>query len=177
MASADKLCSSPVVFFRRDYTFRTLNGTMAVIAALLASAMLATVAVYVWKKAEEVLALVVGAVFASGALIFCGLGLWVMWSWLRNRRVTVEINEDGIICGSRFWAWDRVHYFAGRRYSNGVCLEFTPSRGVVSGGGDLPTTPLLTDQEYVQLARTLSQCISARFPHVTVVMEPEDTDL
>jgi hypothetical protein len=167
-------CTGPVVFFRRDYAFRTLNGTMAVIAALLASALSGAVAVYAWKTGEGVLVHVVAAVFASGALIFCGLGLWATWSWIGNRRVHVEINGDGIICGDRIWPWDRVHRFVGRRYSNGICLEFTLSRGVVLGGGHLPTTPLLTDKEYVELARTLDQCISARFPHVVVAMEPED---
>jgi len=174
MAGADMPCTGPVVFFRRDYAFRTLNGTMAVIAAILSGALLGAVAVYAWKTGEGVLVHVVAAVFASGALVFCGLGLGAMWSWIGNRRIHVEINGDGIICGDRFWQWDRVHCFVGRRYNHGVCLEFTLSRGVVLGGGDLPTTPLLTDKEYVELARTVDQFTSARFPHVVVAIEPKD---
>jgi hypothetical protein len=105
--------------------------------------------------------------------VFGSVGLWTLWSWIRNRRIDVEINEDGIICGNRFWPWDRVRSFGGTRYDNGVLLGFTP-RGmtIVWGGGGLPTTPLLTEHQYIQLARELRRCVSARFPDVDVAMHP-----
>ncbi|MEX2308219.1 MAG: hypothetical protein WD738_11530 [Pirellulales bacterium] len=174
MDSPTVSCAGPAAFFRGEYIFRTLNGTMAVISGLVPSAIAAAVAVYISTMGEDLLSDFVSAIFALVALIFGALGLWTLWSWIRNRRVPVEINEEGIVCGSRFWPWGRVRSFAGMRYDNGVCLEFTPCRRGVWGGGTLPTTPLLTDQQYVELARKLDQCISARFPHVIVAMVPED---
>jgi hypothetical protein len=165
-------CAGPAVFFRGQYVYRTLNGTMAVITGLLSGAICAAAAVYISRRDEELLTVVVSVIFAVVALVFGGLGLWMLWAWVRNRRILVEINEDGIICGNRFWPWDRVRSFAGTRYDNGVCLGFTPRGTGVWGGGGLQTTPLLTEQQYVELARELSRCILARFPDVEVAMHP-----
>jgi hypothetical protein len=101
-----------------------------------------------------------------------GLGLWALWNWIQNRRVTVEINADGIMYGNRFWPWDRVRSFAGTQYDNGVCLGFTPRGRGVWGGGGLPTTPLLTEEQYVELAGELIHEISERYPEVIVAMYP-----
>jgi hypothetical protein len=164
--------AGPAVFFRGQYVFRTLSGTMSVIVPLLSSAICAAPIVYFSSRDEELLMVVVSAIFAAVALVFGGLGLWTLWSWVQNRRIPVEINADGIIYGNRFWPWDRVSSFAGTRYDNGVCLGFTPRGMGVWGGGSLPTTPLLNEQQYVELARELSRCISARYPDVVVAMHP-----
>jgi hypothetical protein len=160
------------VFFHGQYVFRTLNGTVAVVSGLLPSTIFIAVAAYILSKDAEWLTIVVAAIFAAVALVFGGAGLWALWGWVRNRCVQVEINENGIIYGNRFWPWDRVRSFAGTRYDNGVCLEFTPRWTGVWGGGGLATTPLLTDEQYIELAREVSRCISARFPHVVVAMHP-----
>jgi hypothetical protein len=164
---------APRVFFRGEYVFRTVNGAMAVMTGLGASAVSAAVAVCIARLGEDLLSNVVAVIFGAVASVFGGVGLWTLWSWIRARRVQVEINEVGIVCGNRFRSWQRIRSFAGTRYSNGVCLGFTPRRTGVWGGGSLPTTPLLTDQQYVELARELGPWISARFPDVVVAMNPE----
>lgn len=164
--------SSPEVFFREQYAFRTLNGTLAVISGLLPSAISAASAVYISRVGDDLLSDVVSAIFALVALAFGGLGLRALWGWVCNTRIQVEINEDGIVHGNRFWPWDRVRSFAGTRYDNGVCLEFTPRTTGVWGGGRLHTTPLLTEEQYVELARELSHWLSSRFAHVEVATYP-----
>ena len=145
--------SSPRVFFRGQYDFRTRNGVMAVISGLVPSAIAAAAAVYISTLGEDWLSYVVTGIFALVAFVFGMAGLWVLWGLVRTRRDLVEINADGIIYGNRFWPWDRIRSFAGKHYDNGVSLEFTPRHTGVWGGGQLPTTPLLTDQQYVELAR------------------------
>lgn len=167
--------AAPRVLYRSHYVFRTLNGTMAIVVALLISALLAAVAVYGPVRGRELPLVVVRAGFALVALTFGGIGLRALWGWIRNDRIRVEINEDGIVHGNRFWSWHRVHSFEGIRYTNGVALGFT-ARGVMVGlgAGTLPTTPLLSEQEYAELAREVSRCTAARFPHVDVAIEPRD---
>jgi hypothetical protein len=162
----------PRVFFGGQFVYRTLNGAMAVIAVLVTSAIMAAIALTIRRMGEDLLSDVVSAGFGMGALVIGGYGLWALWSWVRNRCIHVEVNEDGIVCGNRFRPWERVHAFEGVRYDNGVCLRFTPRRTGVWGGGMLPTTPLLTDEQYVELARDVSQGLTARFPHVVVAMHP-----
>jgi hypothetical protein len=162
----------PVVFFRGQYVCRSFNGGMAAISGFVASALATAFAVYNSRMGNGVLSDVVSGMFALLALIFGGLGLWEFWGLASNRRVDVEINEDGIVCGNRFRPWDRVNTFVGKRYNNGVCLGFTPRRTGVWGGGDLPTTPLLTDQEYVELAREMIRQLSNRFPHLLIITHP-----
>jgi hypothetical protein len=166
------LTHAPAVFFRGQYEFRTLNGTMAVIAPLLAGVIFAAIALFAPRKDGELLPRVVAVGFGIWAFGFGGLGVWALWSLIRNRRVDVEISEDGILDGSRFWPWDRVQSFAGMRYDNGVFLEFRPRKAIGWVGGSLPTTPALTDEQYVELAKEVSRGISARFPHVVVATHP-----
>lgn len=166
--------ASPLVLFRGRYVFRTLNGTMAVLISFLASVICTVLAVFVLKTEGEVLPKVVATIVLAGALIFGGLGLRALWGWVRNERIYVEINERGVVRGNRFWPWERIQLFTGTRYDNGVTLEFTPRwNTIVWGGGQLPTTPLLTVQQYVELAHELSQFLSTRFPHVEVAMQPQ----
>ncbi len=156
------------MLFRGQYAFRTLNGVMTIVVALVASAVFVAVAIPSLRLVREV-----SLAFALGALAFGGIGLRALWGWIHNERIPVEINEDGIIRGIRFWPWDRVHALGGTHFTNGVRLGFVPRGRIVWGvGGDLPTTPLLTEAQYVELAREVSGCISARFPHVTVAMQP-----
>lgn len=159
------LSQSPAVLFRGEYVFRSINGTMAVIVPLLTSAVFAVLAAYIESLAA------VRAAFAVGAIVFGGLGLWTLCAWIGNNRIRVELNEDGIVSGNRYWPWEKVRSFAGLRHSNGVCLAFTP-RELTWGGCDLPTTPLLTEQQYVDLARELSRCVAVRFPDLEVAMYP-----
>jgi hypothetical protein len=164
---------SAAVLFRSKYVFRSLNGTMAVIVPLLMSVIFGVLSEQVLKAGNDLLVDFVRFGFSVGAVVFGGCGPWTLWAWIGNRDVRVEISEDGIVSGNRFWPWRRVRLFAGMRYSNGVCLAFTP-RAMMWGGCDLPTTPLLTEQQYIDLAREVSQRIAVRFPDLEVALQPLD---
>jgi hypothetical protein len=165
--------AAPKVFLRGEYAFRNVNGAIAIIGPLVMGAILAFSAVYIPGAGDTSLSRIVNIVLAVGALVLSGFGLWALWGWVRNARIRVEINENGIIRGDRFWPWEQVRSFAGWQYVNGVSLEFKP-RGmmIVWNRGDLPITPLLSEQQYIELARELQQCISKRFPHVDVALHP-----
>jgi MFS family permease len=168
--------STSQVFFRGHYVFRTLNGAMAASVSFLTSAIFAALAAYVPNLRGvrvDLLLNVVRAGFVLGAIVFGAICVRVLWGLIRSHRIQVEINEYGIISGNRFWPWAEVGSVTGTRYSNGVSLGFIPRGTMIAlGAGELPTTPLLTDQQYVELAQELSCYISTRFPHVNVAMQP-----
>jgi hypothetical protein len=165
--------TGPAVFFRGQYAFRSLNGAMAVLVLLLAGSIFAVLATTIATHDDDkLLSTIVRVGFAGFALVFGGSGLRALWGWVRNHRVVVEINADGILRGQKFWPWDQVRTFAGTSYDNGVSLEFTPRR-MMWGTGALPTTPHLTVDQYVALARELDEFLSVEFPNVKVLLLPQ----
>ena len=174
MARPTAACDGRAVFFRGEYVIRTLNGTLAVISGLAPGALAAAIAFYISTTTADMLSHVVSAIFALVALVFASAGLWALGSWVCDRRTRVGVNEDGLFAGNRFWPWGEVRAISGIRYRNGTCLRFTPRRKFLWSDGTLPTTPLLTDQQYIELARELGQCLLVRFPHLLVGTAPED---
>lgn len=166
--------ASPHVLFRGRYVFRTPNGVGAfILPVLFGGAFVAIVIATSTYDGRDPIVAFGNVWFALGGLLFFGLGLRALWGLIRNERIVVEINEAGIIRDKRFYPWDQVRSFEGTRYSNGVSLGFTTS-GKMAGfaPGELPTTPLLTEEEYMELAREVSRYISSQFPHVQIAMEP-----
>jgi hypothetical protein len=83
-----------------------------------------------------------------------GIALWLGWGIIFNRRVVVEISDEGILHGKRFWPWAEIETFGGMALGEGVKLFF-----IVRGRSDrmhrLPTTPLLTNGQFRELALAL----------------------
>lgn len=173
-----KAPSTSQVFFRGQYVFRTRNGAMAASVSFLTAASFAALAAYVPSLRGvrvDLLLNVVRASFALVTIVFGAICVRVLWGLIRGHRTHVEINEYGIISGRRFWPWAQVGSVTGTRYSNGVSLGFIPRSTMIAlGAGELTTTPLLSDQQYVELAQELCRYTSTYFPHVNVAMQPLD---
>ncbi len=159
------------ILFRAQYAWRTVNGALAVIVPLLVSGVFAFISANEFSLNVDSLQVVVGCGFAVGALVFGGLGLYCLRNWIAGRIDCVEINTDGIVYRQRFTPWSDVRSFYGIQYDNGIMLKYIPNRSTW-GDGSLPTTPLLTEQEYFELAQTLAKLIGGTFPHVDVLPQP-----
>ncbi|MDB5337267.1 MAG: hypothetical protein JWN70_2886 [Planctomycetaceae bacterium] len=140
---------------------------MAAILPLLFSVAFAVISSQALAKGDEPLQYRVGCGFGFGSLVFGGFGLYALLGWITNRRIQVEINADGIVNGTRFWRWDEVNSFTGILYYNGVCIQFNSGWRTVQA----PTTPLLTEQQYIGLAQELRR-ILVRFPNTELAMHP-----
>ena len=154
---------TPAVFFRGHYSFRSFNCAAGVLATSVASFILAfLVPDMPWGF--------VSVVFILSALLWGGLGLRMLWGWIRNESAYVEINERGIVRGKNFWPWEQVNSFYGTSYANGVRLDFMTHRITYGfyGGSNLSTTPLLTNNQYVELAKELIHYLATEYPDVDV---------
>lgn len=156
--------------FRGQYCFRTLNGTLASVVPLLFSVSFAVISSRVFAKADDLLQRQVGYGFGVGSLVVGSVGLYALLGVITNRRIEVEINEDGIINGSRLRPWNEVNSITGKKYFNGVCIEFSAGWRTMSA----PTTPLLTEQRYIEIVQELHRRIAVRFPNVKIAMLPVD---
>lgn len=136
---------------------------MASIVPLMFSMMFAKISVRLLRDGNTI-----GIGFACGTLILGGFGLYTLLSLIANRRIWVEVNEDGIVNGTRLWKWNEIDSFTGKRYFNGVCIEFASRWRRVSA----PTTPLLTERQYIELAIELHRRIVVRFPNIKLAMFP-----
>jgi hypothetical protein len=162
-------------FYSGEYVCRTWNGAMSAIVPLLFAGFFGFITATIFSEMRGTLALVVGGSFAAGALFFAIMGFLALIAFIGNRRILVEIGDKGIQHGNRFTPWAEVKEFRGTRYANGVCLGFTPTRRpFVSGDGNLPTTPLLSEQEYVELAQKLLERVVVQHANLSVVMLPID---
>jgi hypothetical protein len=161
---------SATVYFRGEYSFRTLNGTMAAVISLLVSGGFTFLAARFLVRSDSSHEVLVGNGFTISAIVFGILGLYALSSWIANRRVEVEINEEGIRKGRRFWAWEEIRSFGGLQYINGVCLQWTSRWRTFSA----PTSPLLGEQEYAALAHQLSRCVAVQSANVDIAMCPAD---
>ncbi len=171
MADPSSATKSPTLF-RGQYVFRSRNGTLAMILPLLVCIVCVAIAVQAFREGAESPVRVVGSAFAIGALVFGGLGLYVLFSWIGNKCERVQIDDEGVTHRNRFTPWSKIRSFHGTRFDNGICLGHMPIARFFWGDGSLPTTPLLTEQEYVDLARRLHSRIGHRFPNVIVYMHP-----
>lgn len=159
------------ILFRGQYVWRTVNGTWAVAILLLVSIVSVGVSSSVFSQSTDSLAVLVGGGFSVGAIGFGGLGLYCLRNWIAGRVDRVEVNTDGILYRQRFTPWSDVRSFYGQQFDNGIMLTYIPNRSMW-GNGSLPTTPLLTEQEYCELAQTLAKLIGGTFPHVEVFPQP-----
>ena len=162
------------ILFDGEYTYRTWNGTMAVFVSLLVCAIFGVFAVLLLGAQEEPLAQVIGSAFGIAALIPGGRGFYALIAWLGNWRDCVQIDDEGITYRDRFIPWTKIRSFHGTRFDNGICLGHFCTAKFFWGDGSLPTTPLLTEQEYVDLARRLQSRIGKRFQHVQIELCPTE---
>ena len=125
--------------------------------------------------ADELLNRIVGSGFFVGALVFVSLGLYALFSWIADISVEISISEEGITSAGRFRAWEEIGKFYGTRYSNGVCLSYTPKNTPIHFEKSLATTPLLSEQEYLALAHELYRHVGHRYPDLEIAMQPMES--
>ena len=160
------------ILFRGQYVWRTVNGTWAVVIPLLVSIVsLSGVSSSVFSQSTDSLAVLVGGGFSVGAIGFGGLGLYCLRNWIAGRVDRVEVNTDGIVYRQRFTPWSDVRSFYGQQFDNGIMLTYIPNRSMW-GDGSLPTTPLLTEQEYCELGRLLPSSSAGPFLMLTCCHNP-----
>ena len=140
------------------------------VLALLTSLVLSAISWYLYDAQDDGVTRMVAACFAIGAVIFGALGLYVQVQLIRGKCDDVLIDESGITYRNRFRSWGDIRSFHGTRYSNGICLGYVPKTWFIWGDGSLPTTPLLSEQEYINLAQRLQASIS--FPDVIIESHP-----
>ena len=163
------------ILFRGQYVFRSRNGVGAMAIGLSVSIVFAIIAAHEFRGGDGLLSLLVGSGFAIMGLVFGGLGLFVLHSWIGNKCERVQIDDEGITYRNRFTPWTKICAFNGTRFDNGIRLGYTPKARCYWGNGSLPTTPLLTEQQYRDLAKQLHSHIGHRFPKVVVGMFPVES--
>ena len=165
MSTEKPTCCSdtPAIFFRGQYSFRSFNCAAGVLLTFVFSAMFVFAAAsFPWSFGCFI--------FVFIALGLGGVGMRMLWGWIHKESTYIEINEHGIVSGKRFWSWKQVHSFHGTSYANGVRLDFM-TRKITYGfyaGGNLSTTPLLTKNQYVDLAKKMSHYLATEYPNVVV---------
>ncbi len=92
-----------------------------------------------------------------------------------GRVETVTIGTEGITHGERFESWADISEFYGIAYFNGICLGYTANRRP-HVAGSLPTTPLLSVNQFRELTEEMGRQISTRYPHVRIETVPREPD-
>ena len=158
-------CDTPVIFFHGQYSFRSLNSATGVLVTLIPSAaFIFTAASFPWSFTSVAVILF--------TLLFGGIGIRMLWGFIHKECTYVEINKQGIIRGKHFWPWEEIQLFQGTSCDNGVCLGLM-LRKITWGSGKLPTTPLLTNNQYIKLAKELSHYLATEYPDVIVAPQPK----
>jgi hypothetical protein len=106
-----------------------------------------------------------------GAAMLVGVAFGLAYM-VQGRERVVRVTEHGVTRGRKHWPWVRIARFGGIKYSNGIAITFQ-LRGRGHGTRILITTPLLTAEQFVELARTVKAFAAETKTDVLVVEEPE----
>lgn len=155
-------------FFQGEYVFRSRNGVLATMLPLAVGGTFAGVSYECFRMNAGRLSIIVGGSFAIVSVFFLLAGCYVMSSLLVGRRVEVAVSKDGITHGKRFIPWVEISEFYATIYSNGVCLAYTPVGRGAHLDTSMPTTPLLSYDDYRMLAETLRDRVAPFQTHVVI---------
>lgn len=166
--------SAPRVFFERRFHFRSLDTTVQIFATAGFGAVFAYAA---WSHASRASAggassinfAVITAIVA--VVCFAYLGHY-LWAWAANRVDAVRLTEEGVERGTKVWRWERVAVISGQDDTDGIWLLFEPRSEGPTLIEPLPTSPLLTAEQFSSLTAELSEYLRERHPHVTVETKP-----
>jgi hypothetical protein len=166
--------ANPTAFFDGAYRYRSLSG---VVGALVTGGF-AVALLFAWRMLPAV-GIVQNRVmwFLGGLLLLLAAAMvagcvWLVVGMVRGTEQRVRVTDHGISQGKRLWPWVRIARFGGVRHLGGVAITFQ-LRGRGHAVRTLVTTPTLTAEQFVNLARTVKAFAGETYPHVLVVEEPE----
>ncbi len=161
-----------MILYQSGYSFRSINGSLSALVTFAFGGTFVWVSSECFKMNEGQLSHIVGGGFAIGSVFFLGASFYAMVSLLVGRRIRVQISTEGVMHGKRFVPWEEISDFFGTSYSNGVCLAYTPAKRKMHLEKSLPTTPLLSLDEYRALADRLHEQITPLQSHVRIELVP-----
>ena len=157
--------AAPPIFFQGEFRTRT---AFAILGAAISSAVGVATLFFVALSPR---------MDSGGRTIIGGLGValiaiaaWSAWQWSADVVRPVRVTADGVEASGRFWAWPRIARIEGRHDGGGVVLV-VHTRGVVSVGRSLYTTPPLTEDAYHVLRVELEHFFRTRGIDVKVDRE------
>ena len=165
--------AAPKAFFDGAYRYRSVNGLTSVavttgFGGALLFARQRTLATLGFEHVWWCLAQGIGLLGAA-ALVAAAVSVIFI---LQGRERAVRVTEHGITHGRQHWPWVRMAEIGGMKYTNGIAIKFhLLGRGHATR--TLITTPLLTQEQFAELARTVKDFARAAYPQLRFVEEPE----
>ncbi len=163
------------VLYQGSYCFRSSNGLLSVLVTSAFGIAFVWASIQCFTKIPTSLAQSVGLLFAIIAIALLGVSTYLLIGMVIGRVETVTIGTEGITHGERFESWADISEFYGIAYFNGICLGYTANRRP-HVAGSLPTTPLLSVNQFRELTEEMGRQISTRYPHVRIETVPREPD-
>jgi hypothetical protein len=98
--------------------------------------------------------------------LFIFMGCKLLWRWLAGGTLLLEISDEGVRYGRRYFAWEQIRWIGGSSERGRVQLAMK-CQGVPRELPLFVDEPLTVDR-YDALMQELSAALRERYPHVAV---------
>ncbi|GEM_PF-4534800 len=167
--------ATPRIFFRGRYQCRNWLQLGGCIGLFAFAAMFAFAALQ-WRSVINSLSALddipilslLAVACALLSLAFLAASAYVIWTYVEGREWSVLITEDVISRAGRLREWREIERVYAVHFASGVNVEFILRHASIPLPRAVELHPLLSAEQYSNLARILQEHVVPRHPHLKV---------